>query len=296
MKRYDSFLIGHITNDESRDHLDHCERFYGGAELFSAYAAWAVGAKVGLLTKTARTDAPILDLMPFSRQDIYWKPSESSTSMLNWYHTADRERRDLIVSSVAESFRADEIPDDIQSEIYHLAGLIRGDYEDGMIETLSRRGKVAVDMQGFLRCLDAERKGLYFADYEEKYRVFPYIHFLKTDAAEAEILTGCADRAEAARQMHAWGAKEVMVTHNSEVLVCAEGTVYTCPMRPRSLVGRAGRGDTAFGVYLVERLHSSVQQALNFATAAVSLKLETAGPLKNTSEEILRFQRDVMGV
>ncbi len=30
MKRYDSFLIGHITNDESRDHLDHCERFYGG--------------------------------------------------------------------------------------------------------------------------------------------------------------------------------------------------------------------------------------------------------------------------
>jgi len=33
-----------------------------------------------------------------------------------------------------------------------------------------------------------------------------------------------------------------------------------------------------------------VQQALNFATAAVSLKLETAGPLKNTRGEICQRQ------
>ena len=36
---------------------------------------------------------------------------------------------------------------------------------------------------------------------------------LKTDAAEAEILTGLTDRAEAAKLLYSWGAKEIMITH-----------------------------------------------------------------------------------
>lgn len=295
MKHYDSFLIGHITNDRSRDHMDHCAGFYGGAELFSAYAAWAVGAKVGLLTKMSEADEAILDLLPFPREDIYCGRSKQSTSMLNWYHTEDKERRDLIVSSVADPFFLSDIPDGIESEIYHLAGLIRGDFADGMIEALAQRGKVAVDMQGLLRCLDPDSKTLYFEDFADKKRVLPFIHFLKTDAAEAEILTGLTDRAAAARQMHAWGAKEVMITHNSEVLVCVDGEVYTSPMRPRSLLGRTGRGDTTFSVYMAERLHHGVQQALDFATAAVCLKMECIGPLKSSREAITQYRQAMSG-
>ena len=54
---------------------------------------------------------------------------------------------------------------------------------------------------------------------QEKKELLPYIRFLKTDAAEAEILTGLTDRAEAAKVLYGWGAKEILITHNTEVLV-----------------------------------------------------------------------------
>ena len=56
-----------------------------------------------------------------------------------------------------------------------------------------------------------------FHDWAEKKQYLPVIDYLKTDAAEAEILTGLTDRAEAAKLLHSWGAKEVLITHNTEV-------------------------------------------------------------------------------
>lgn len=289
-KHYDTFLIGHITVDEVQEVDGQRYGFFGGAELFSSYAAYFTGALVGILTKMTAQQRMLLDILPFDRTNVYFIDSKFNTSMLNRYLSEDRERRDLVVDSVAEPFRIADIPCEISSSIYHLAGLIRGDFEDGMIEYLSKRGSVAVDMQGYLRCLDEETKLLYFQDYEHKRRDFPFIHFLKTDAAEAEILTGTSDRAKAAEIMYGWGAKEVMITHNSEVLVYNGQELYTAPLMPRNLSGRAGRGDTVFSVYIIERLSRNIREALDFAAAAVSLKMEQPGPLKKGRDEIEQYR------
>lgn len=294
MKHYDTFLIGHITVDEVQEVDGTRYGFYGGAEFFSSYAAYFTGASVGLLTKMSKEQKMILDLLPFDREDIHFIESKDNTSMLNRYLSADRERRDLVVSSVSDPFYMKDLPAGISSSIYHLAGLIRGDFEDGMIEGLAKKGKVAVDMQGYLRCLDEETKLLYFKDYEFKHRDFPHIHFLKTDAAEAEILTGLTDRAEAAKVMHSWGAKEVMITHNSEVLVYDGENIYTAPLRPRNLSGRAGRGDTTFSIYITERLRRGIEESLSFAAAAVSLKMEQPGPLKKGRAEIEEYRKNFL--
>ena len=58
-----------------------------------------------------------------------------------------------------------------------------------------------------------ENGGMVYHDWAEKKELLPYVRFLKTDAAEAEILTGLTDRAEAARQLYQWGAKEILITH-----------------------------------------------------------------------------------
>ncbi len=105
-----------------------------------------------------------------------------------------------------------------------------------------------------------------------------YGGFLKTDAAEAEILTGSADRAKAAAMLSDWGAKEVMITHNTEVLVYRDGHIYTKPLKPRNLSGRSGRGDTCFSTYITERLEQDIDTALLRAAALVSLKMEHPGP------------------
>ncbi len=46
-----------------------------------------------------------------------------------------------------------------------------------------------------------------FHDWKDKLTYLPYFDFLKTDAAEAEILTGLTDRRAAAKQLYEWGAK-----------------------------------------------------------------------------------------
>ena len=50
---------------------------------------------------------------------------------------------------------------------------------------------------------------------------------LKTDTAEAEILTGQTDRFVAAKMLHEWGAKEVVITNSAEVLAYDGSEIYT---------------------------------------------------------------------
>ena len=134
--------------------------------------------------------------------------------------------------------------------------------------------------------------GVVYHDWAEKKELLPYVRFLKTDAAEAEILTGFTDRAEAARQLYQWGAKEILITHNTEVLVYDGREIYTCPIRARNLSGRTGRGDTTFAGYITERQRAGVEEALRYCTALVSLKMETPGPFQGTRQDVLDYIRE----
>jgi sugar/nucleoside kinase (ribokinase family) len=109
---------------------------------------------------------------------------------------------------------------------------------------------------------------------------------LKTDAAEAEILTGTSDRAEAAKILYSWGAKEVMITHNSEVMIYDGKEIHICALHPRNLSGRSGRGDTCFSSYITERLTCDIPTALKTAAALVSLKMETPGPFRGNRDDV----------
>ena len=178
----------------------------------------------------------------------------------------------------------------IDAAIWHLAGLVGGDIPNEMIPYAAQHAMVAIDVQTMLRWV--ENGGMVYHDWAEKKEMLPYVRFLKTDAAEAEILTGLTDRAEAAKVLYSWGAKEILITHNTEVLVYDGHEIYTCPIKARNLSGRTGRGDTTFAGYINERLTSDIPTALRFATALVSLKMETPGPFQGTRQDVLDFQRE----
>ena len=131
-----------------------------------------------------------------------------------------------------------------------------------------------------------------YRDWAVKKELLPYVRFLKTDAAEAEILTGLTDRAEAAKVLYGWGAQEILITHNTEVLVYDGKEVYTCPIKARNLSGRTGRGDTTFAGYINERLTQDIPTALRTATALVSLKMETPGPYMGTRADVEAYIRE----
>ena len=133
---------------------------------------------------------------------------------------------------------------------------------------------------------------MYFEDWADKKRVLPYIDYLKTDTAEAEILTGQTDRFVAAKMLHEWGAKEVVITNSAEVLAYDGKEMYTCPIKARNLSGRSGRGDTTFAAYITQRQSSSMSDALLWATATVSTKMEAPGPYKGTKADIEAYIKE----
>lgn len=85
----------------------------------------------------------------------------------------------------------------IDAAIWHLAGLVGGDIPNEMIPFAAQRAMLAIDVQCMLRCV--ENGSMVYHDWAEKKELLPYVRFLKTDAAEAEILTG-ADRPGGGRQ------------------------------------------------------------------------------------------------
>ena len=284
MKRYDSFIMGHISIDENI-YQGEAVKEIGGAVFYSSCASHAIGRKIGILTKLSRRDRKYLEAFNIPPEDITALNSKNTTSIRNIYHSADRERRTCTALSIADPFIIDDIPDNINSQIYHFAGLISGEFNSEMIKSLHNKGKIALDVQGFLRTV-VENKEMVFIDWDKKKEYLPYIDYLKTDAAEAEIMTGIKDRKKAAKILFEWGAKEIMITHNKEVLIYDGKKHYTCPLKPRNLSGRTGRGDTCFSAYITERLDKDIESALLFASALVSLKMERPGPFTGTRDEV----------
>ena len=291
--RYSSLIIGEIALDTNVDYDGTVTEAVGGAVYYAGYAAARMGHPTAVLPKahltpgelrTAFAGAPGAEVFPLR--------SPRSTVIRNEYHTPDRERRTSTVSSVIPPYRPEEIPP-VDAAVWHLAGLVRGDIPDELIPWAAARGRVALDVQCMLRCV--EDGTMVYRDWAAKRELLPYVRFLKTDAAEAEILTGTEDRAEAARLLHSWGAEEVMITHSTEILVYGGGEIHTCPLRARNLSGRTGRGDTAFAGYLGERLTRGIPEALRTAAALVSLKMETPGPFRGSREDVEACLRERYG-
>ena len=284
-KHYDTLTIGHISLDYNIDYLDNQIIEVGGAVIYSSAAAYAGGYKVGVVTKVAPQDTDRLNTFVIPKEDVYYILSKESTSIRNKYHTADKERRTCTCIGQGDPFTIEDIPD-VDCTVYHFAGLIYGDFTGELMIELSKRGKIAVDVQALLRHADRSTGAMYFEDWADKKKVLPYVDYLKTDTAEAEILTGQTDRVVAAKMLHEWGAKEVVITNSAEVLAYDGKELYTCPIRARNLSGRSGRGDTTFAAYLAERQDKNLAESLLFATATVSAKMEKSGPYRGTRKDI----------
>lgn len=287
MKQYDTFVLGPISKDININCEGKVVKRNGGAVVDCSYSAYAGGNAVGLLTNIAKEDEALLEVFNIPKENVHAVFGTGTTSIKNQYLTPDKERRECTAIGRADTITSKDIPMDITSHIFHLAGLIVGDFDDDLIEYLAGKGKVAVDVQGFLR---SEIDGaMIFKDWVNKEKRLPYITYLKTDAAEAKILTGLDDREAAAKQLYGWGAKEIMITHHTEVLIYDGENFYKSPFKARNLSGRTGRGDTCFSAYVTERLRKTPAEALQYAAALTSLKMEFPGPFKGTREDVMDY-------
>ena len=290
MKQYDLMILGPATRDVNIDYTGEESRIVGGAVTFCTPAAAATGAKVFAAIKAAPEDEEVGKAFRLPQEDRIILPSRRTTERRNRYFTVDRERRKASCPAQSDPVLPDEIPP-VERKMTHLAGLLYGDFPNELLETLKNKGKLTADIQGFLRC--NENGSLVFHDWADKRKYLPYFDILKTDAAEAEILTGLSDRAAAARQLIAWGVPEVLISYNTEMLSYDGVQMRVYPVKSRNLSGRTGRGDTVFGSYIAMRvLGADMDEALRYATACVSLKMETPGPFTGTRSDVEAYLRE----
>ena len=186
-KQYDVLVIGPVSLDHNIDCEGHERKEVGGAVVASGFAAARSGARTAVFTKLNPADADVAARFAGSGADVYWAASRQTCSIRNQYLTADKERRICTSMGVCDPFRFDELPD-AEAAVYHFAGLVYGDFDGALFAEAAKRGRVAVDVQCLLRHVEPD-KSMAFHDWADKRQYLPVIDYLKTDAAEAEILT-----------------------------------------------------------------------------------------------------------
>jgi len=204
------------------------------------------------------------------------------------------DERILSVTSVAEPFEPADV-ESISAPVWSIGASIRGEVSLTVLKAIKAKGaRVGLDAQGFVRVV-RDGQLAYDTEWPEKAEVLRHVDVFKADVVEAEILTGTRDLHEAARILARYGVPEFVLTHGDGVVVYAEGSFVEAPFRPRSLVGRSGRGDTCLASYLAARISMDPEKATFWSAALTSLKMEALGPFSGTREDVESALRERYG-
>jgi sugar/nucleoside kinase (ribokinase family) len=283
-KNYDVVLMGAYTKDTiispaGKRVVD------GGGFNHGAHIAVRMGLKVAAITRMAEEDFHVAEELKKTGADVYATASEHSTRLTLEYKTANVDERTLYVTSTAGSFTTDQV-EGISARAFVIGPSIRGEVPVTLIDEIKKRNHfISIDVQGYVRVI-REDGVLVYAPWPEKEAVLARADVLKTDAVEAEFLTGTSDIHRAARILADQGAKEVVLTHRHGLLVFDGRTFYEAGFYPRQLVGRSGRGDTVISSYMAKRITASPAEATIWAAAAVSVKMEAEGPFKRDIRDV----------
>jgi len=244
-----------------------------------------MGLRTAAVTRLSADDVHVVKMLVNLGVDVFPTYSPHSTQLELYYPTSDVDERVITVMQTAGSFTPDEVGR-MEATAFVINTTLRGEAgEDVVLELKRKGGLLAADAQGFIRALAPDRT-LAYAPWPEKKQVLAHFDILKTDAAEAEALTGLHDKHDAAAMLASWGPKEIVLTHREGLLVLADGSFYEAPWCPRELIGRSGRGDTCLASYVGKRLSASPSEATVWAAALTSLKMEAEGPIKRSLEEV----------
>ena len=289
MKSYDVLCIGNYTKDTiiSPSGIKVVD---GGAVNYAAHAAARLGTKAAVVTRLAKEDEHVVEKFTQSGIDCYATYTLTSTLLKLEYPTANPDIRTLSVISTAGSITAKEV-ENINARAAVIGSSLRGEVGMDVIRALKDKNMlVAADMQGFVRVLRGME--LKYEPWDEMQTTLALVDVVKSDAVEAEFLTGETDIHKAAEFYAKLGPREIVLTHKDGLLIYADGNFHEMNFYPARLDGRSGRGDTCVGVYVARRLSMAPREAGIWAAAVTSLKMENSGPFDRSVSEVEAFIHD----
>ena len=287
MNTHSLCCIGYITQDKV---VTPKNTIYmpGGTSFYFAHAIKHLNANDFLLvTALADTDMGIVE--DIRKEGISVKALHSTHSVcFENIYGENQDTRTQRVLAKADPFTVEYL-ENINSKIFHLGSLLADDFSLEVVKYLAGKGLVSIDSQGYLR--EVRDKDVFAVDWPEKKEVLKYVHFLKANEHEMEVLTGYTDAVNAGKVIYDWGVKEVLLTFGSMGSIIYDGsTFHKIPAYiPKEVVNATGAGDTYMTGYLYKRAKgASIEEAGRFAAAMTTLKIEGIGPFNGTKEDVLR--------
>lgn len=287
MNKYELCCVGHITLDKVVTPKNTVYMPGGTSYYFSHAIKHFDDINYALVTALAESEMQSVEELRAEGVEVAVMPSRHTVYFENIYGE-NQDNRTQRVLAKADPFSIDYLRQ-IEAQIFHLGSLLADDFSLEVVRYLSQKGLVSVDSQGYLR--EVREQNVYAVDWPEKKEVLRYVHFLKANEHEMEVLTGYTDPEQAAKEIYSWGVKEVLLTFGSMGSLIYDGeTFHRIPAYlPTEVVNATGAGDTYMTGYLYQRAKGAgIEEAGCFAAAMTTLKIEGMGPFSGTKADVLQ--------
>ena len=287
----DICCIGHITRDKIIT-PESTVYMAGGTSFYMSYGISRLPKTVSyeLVTKVGKGQLPEVEKMRQAGIDVRCYDSRHTVYFENKYG-ANSDNRTQRVLAKADPFTLEEMKP-LEAKVFHLGSLLADDFSPDVVEYLSTKGRVSIDVQGYLREVVGEE--VRAVEWKDKERILACTDILKLNEHEMEVITHSKNPRTVAMQLADMGVKEVIITLGSYgSLIYSEGRFYEVPAyKPEVLVDATGCGDTYSTGYLWMRMQGAdCEEAGRFAAAMCTLKLEHSGPFDKTLADIHRVMR-----
>lgn len=282
----DICCIGHITKDKIVT-PKNTVYMAGGTSFYMTYGISHLPKKVSyqLVTKVGKDQLKEVEKIQAMGIDTICYPSQHTVYFENRYGIDSNNRTQRVLAK-ADPFTMNDVRQ-LEAKIFHLGTLLADDFSPEVVEYLSTKGTISIDVQGYMREVVGEE--VRATDWKDKERILAVTGILKLNESEMEVITGSKDPKTAAKKLAAYGVKEVIITLGSYgSIIYADGKYYEIPAyKPHSVVDATGCGDTFSTGYLYCRaLGAGYEEAGKFASAMCTLKLEHNGPFDKNIEDI----------
>ena len=151
----DICCIGHITRDKIIT-PESTVYMAGGTSFYMSYGMSRLPKTVSykLVTKVGKGQLPEVEKLRQAGIDVRCYDSRHTVYFENKYG-ANSDNRTQRVLAKADPFTLEEMKP-LEAKVFHLGSLLADDFSPEVVEYLSTKGQVSIDVQGYLREVQGE--------------------------------------------------------------------------------------------------------------------------------------------